>query len=545
MSEPREHRYIPKLKEQLVEGRIDRRDFLRTSTLLGLSAGAAYGFLGKVTGETFTRPAQAAKPKGGTLRLGHRVQEYDNPHTYSWSQSEITRQVCEHLTRTGHDNVTRPNLVEHWEAADDLKSWTFKLRKDVKWHSGRAFNADDMVWNLQHVLNPETGSSVLGLMAAYMMNDAGDAIWDANAIEKIDDHTVRLNTRNPQVAIPEHLFHYPLHILDPEEDGKFGVGSNGTGAFKLVDIQVGEKAVLEAAGPHWRDGPYLDKIIFVDLGDDGSAWLGALASQQVDGVYTIDIEQLDPIKALPHLNLHSVTTAQTAVARMRMTEKPFDDPKVRKALRLAVDAPRVMELAHRGLGTPAEHHHVCPIHPEYAKLPAMDRDVEAAKSLLAEAGHPDGIDVSIDCKPSPAWELSAVQAMVEQWKDANIRVAINVMPGAQYWDVWDKTPFGFTGWTHRPLGVMVLGLAYRTGVPWNESAYSNADFDATLTKAEGTLDIEERRKLTGQLETIMQEDGPIVQPLWRAVFTAYNKKVQGFAMHPTSYIFAEELAIEA
>ena len=106
-------------------------------------------------------------------------------------------------------------------------------------------------------------------------------------------------------------------------------------------------------------------------------------------------------------------------------------------------------------------------------------------------------------------------------------------------------PFGFTSWTHRPLGVMVLGLAYRAGVPWNESSYDNPEFDALLTKAEGILDVDARREVMREIETIMQEDGPIVQPLWRSVFTAMDKRVQGFQMHPTSYMFANEWAFKA
>jgi peptide/nickel transport system substrate-binding protein len=105
-------------------------------------------------------------------------------------------------------------------------------------------------------------------------------------------------------------------------------------------------------------------------------------------------------------------------------------------------------------------------------------------------------------------------------------------------------PFGFTEWTHRPLGFMVLALAYRTGVPWNESGYSNKEFDDLLSKAEGTVDVKARSEILGKLETIMQEDGPIVQPLWRSVYAAYDKRVQGFKVHPTLYIFGEELAIQ-
>ena len=417
----------------------------------------------------------------------------------------------------------------------------------MKWHSGRDFTAEDVAWNLNRVLTPEAGSSVLGLMKGYMMNDEGTALWDANAIEIVDDHTIRLNTRNPNVAIPEHLFHYPLLIINPADNGSFGVGSDGTGAFKLVEHVVAERAVLEnAQNETWYgEGPYLDRIEFMDLGDDPSAAIGALASKQVHAIDEGDIVQLDAFKAMPHVEIIPANTAQTAVARGRCDTAPFDNPKVRKAMRLAVDSPSVLQAAHGGLGSAGEHHHVSTIHPDYAELPFMARDVEAAKALLAEAGHPDGIDVEIACKKDPAWELLSVQAMVEQWKDAGIRVAINVMPSDQFWEVWDKVPFGYTAWTHRPLGFMVLGLAYRSGVPWNESAYANPEFDAKLTQAEGILDIDARREVMAELEMIMQEDGPIVQPVWRAIYCAADTRVQGYQMHPTSYIFGETIAINA
>jgi peptide/nickel transport system substrate-binding protein len=547
MTDRKEHPYLPTLRQQLVDGTCDRREFLRTATLLGLSASAAYAFVGKVTGESWVRPAKAEMPKGGVLKIGQRILDLSSPHTYSWFEETITRQVCEYLTKTGHDNVTRPYLAESWEVSDDLRTWTIYLRKDVTWHSGRPFVADDAIWNLKHALDPDTGSSMVGLMQGYMLTEVGDVmeLWDANAIEKVDDHTFRLNAKEPQLAVPEHLFHYPMLIIDPEEGGTFGAGSNGTGAFEMTEYKVGEIAVLKARKDYWGEGPYVDELRFIDLGDDPAAQISALASKQIHGLYEIRIGSLSTAKALPHVNVYEAATAQTAVARTRVTEAPFGDARVRKALRLATDSQAVLDIVMHGNGLPGEHHHVSPIHPEYAELAPMTRDVAASKALLAEAGFPDGIDLEIAANADETWEVDAVQTMVEQWREAGIRCKINVMPGSAFWDVWDKVPFGMTNWTHRPLGVMVLALAYRTGVPWNESAYSNPEFDRLLTKAEGLLDVDKRREVIAEIEKLMQEDGPIIQPIWRSVFTAYDKRVKGFRMHPTSYIFANELAIEA
>jgi peptide/nickel transport system substrate-binding protein len=542
-----EHALYAKLQEQLAEGRLDRREFVRYAALLGVSASAAYAFAGRITGQGFAPLARAdTMPKGGTLRIAMRCKPITDPHTFSWIiDSNIVRQVCGYLTRTGADNITRPDLAESWEASDDLKTWTFHIRKGVKWHDGRDFTADDVAWNLHHVLNPDTGSSVLGLMKGYMMNDDGTELWDPNAIQVVDDHTLRLNARNPAVAVPEHMFHYPMLILDPHENGAFKVGSNGTGAFKLVEYTVTEKGVLENAhNPTWYgEGPYLDKIEFLDLGDDPSAAIGALASRQVLAIDQGDSAQLAAFKAMPNVQILSVNTADTAVARGHCDLKPFDDARVRKALRMAVDSNDVLQSAQRGLGTPGEHHHVSPVHPEYYKLPAWKRDVEGAKKLLADAGYADGIDIEIACKKDPAWELLSIQAMVEQWKEADIRVKINVMPSDQFWEVWTKVPFGYTSWAHRPLGIMVLNLAYRTGVPWNESHYSNPDFDAKLTAASGILDVDKRREAMKDLETIMQQDGPITQPVFRALYTAADDKVKGYGIHPDVYLFCEKYAL--
>jgi peptide/nickel transport system substrate-binding protein len=539
------------LRADLSSNRISRREFVRFAVLLGMSASAAYAAAGLVPG---TVPASRAQqlPKGGTLRIGSRIKDIKSPHTYSWGahDSNISRQVVEYLTFTDENNVTHPYLLEKWDVSPDLKTWTLSVRKDVKWRNGKPFTADDVIWNLKRVLDPEVGSSVVGLMKGYMLEETEvggkktTKLWDANAIERVDAHTVRLNCRVPQVAVPEHLFHYPLAMLYPEENGVFGPGSMGTGPFELTTFENGKKATFKARQGYWGSAPYLDAVEFIDMSDDPAAAISALASKQVHGLVSADPVQYDALKRLPHLQLYEVPTAETAVLRFKVTEKPFNDPRVRKAMRLAVDNAAVMQIALRGLGLPGDNSHVSPAQPDYADVGMQKRDVAAAKKLLAEAGYPNGIEGELSVPADPPWNGAESLAAIEQWKEAGIRINMKVLPGQQYWDVWTKVPIGCTIWYHRPLGVMVLGLAYRSGVPWNESGYSNPEFDRILTEAEGTVDITKRKELMARLQKIMQEDGPIVQPLWRKNFTFYDKRVQGFKMHPTSYVFCNRLALQ-
>ena len=121
---------------------IDRREFLRTATLLGVAAGTAYALAG------LPAPAQAQSdlPKGGKIRIGMRVQEVKDPQTIAWVEpSNVLRNTVQYLTRTDQNNVTHPELLEKWEASEDLKTWTLTIHPDAKWRSGRPFTADDAI----------------------------------------------------------------------------------------------------------------------------------------------------------------------------------------------------------------------------------------------------------------------------------------------------------------------------------------------------------------------------------------------------------------
>src|SRR5262249_22214450 len=219
------HPAVPELQEQLRTGAIDRREFLRTITLLGVTASVAYTMVGRLTGQPLVPGVQAAGKMGGNVPCSMRVKAMTDPATFDWGEkSNQARHILEYLTITGRDNITRPYLAEAWEASADLKTWTLTLRRNVRWSNGDVFNADDVVYNITRWLDPRIGSSNLGLFDAMVTaTDTGKKDQDgkpmlsknmtSGAVEKLGDYAVRLHLSRPVLAMPENLYHYPCAIV--------------------------------------------------------------------------------------------------------------------------------------------------------------------------------------------------------------------------------------------------------------------------------------------------------------------------------------------
>jgi len=218
------------------------------------------------------------------------------------------------------------------------------------------------------------------------------------------------------------------------------------------------------------------------------------------------------------------------------------------ALKLCQDHQKILALAHFGEGLPGADFHVAPIHPAYCERPIPEYDPDRARALLAEAGYADGLTVEIAVCSDWTDVVSYAEILKEDAAAAGFNIQINTMPTSAYWDIWTEADLGITPWTHRPLGTMVLSLAYicddeGNPVPWNETRWCDDEFTALLKEAEGTLDVGERREIMCQLEEIQYERGSVGIPYWQSIWSIAHKKVQGFKGHPTQYDLFNELSL--
>jgi peptide/nickel transport system substrate-binding protein len=542
------HPAIKELKIDLDKGKLSRRDFLRYATLLGMSAAAA----SQMAGLAWPKKAFAnSVQRGGTLKVAAPIQKVTHPAQFSWiAPSQQLRQVAEYLTLTDGDNITHPYLLENWEASEDLKTWTLNLRQGIKFNNGDDFVADDVVFTLNEWLNEDVGSSLLGMIGAYL---------DPTEIEKVSDYQVKLHLKRPEIAIPEHFFHYPALVLNHRTfEGDFIKAPHGTGPYTLEEYSEGERCVIKRREDYWQKGadgdplPYMDGMEFIDMGTEMAPQIAAIRGGEVDLLDVSDIAGTDVYQALkddPNINIIPSTTAQTRVLRMRVDMKPWSDNKVRMALKHCLHREKILALAYFNQGLQGQDFHVYPKHPEYCEKPIPAYDPEKAKQLLKEAGYPDGLEVNLAVGSGWTDVVRYAEILKEDAIPAGFKINIQTMPNSQYWEKWTEVDLGITPWTHRPLGTMVLNLAYigdAEGKPvaWNETRWVDEEFSTLLEQANGTLDVEERRKIFCKLEDIQMERGSIGIAYWRNVWMVARKKVKDMKGHPNLYMLFNDVWLE-
>lgn len=499
--------YAHHLRDLRRAGRIDRREFVKWSAILGLA-------LPRVD---LARAQDATPVPGGTLRFAVDPAATIEPHQLNDDPGIGTvHQVCEMLVDTDYDGNLQPRLATGWEPVDGGKSWTVTLRQGVTFHNGQPMTADDVVASFKRLVDPNSGSSALATFD-FLTGDG---------VRKVDDFTVAFDLARAVVDFPAYLNSYQAVILPATWPGGFAENPIGTGAFKLVEFVPQQRVRYERNPNYWLPGvPYLDSVEAITLAPDNQ--VTALLGGAVDMIGNPAAMPL--VRDNPDVQTLTVGSSGHDGVFMRVDQDPFTDKRVRQAMALCMNRPDLIASVWQGLGEVANDNVFAPVFPVSVPIEQRAQDFERAKALLAEAGHPNGFAATLTTSSDTA-PLPTMAAVVQQMlQPVGIDVEIRAEPSSIYFATdWLETPFNITNWGGRATPSQYLGTAYVTGSVWNASHWSNPAFDGLVGQLDAELDLDKRKGIAQQIATIMTDEVPAIIPFFIRAATFARANVQSY-----------------
>jgi peptide/nickel transport system substrate-binding protein len=431
-----------------------------------------------------TATAAIAQPKG-TFKQAHDIGFGDSSSLDPISRGrvfQLTEKLMSRLVRVGLDGKPAGELAESWSTTADAQTWTFKLRPNVKFHNGKVMTAADVVYSISRIQDPKENSPVRATISLIDTVTAADPL------------TVVMKLKSPYAELPLVLTDYRIVVIPEGSGDTIKTTGIGTGPFKLEKFEPRGTSVLVANPDYFLGAPGVERIEVIGIAD-ANARVQALLGGQIDFLPGMTRQQRQLIERSNKHKFWQVKTGNWRGIVFHTKMKPFDDARVRLAMRMAVDRPALANLvtgpdgAVVGCDTP-----VGPAD-QYRSTRTCAQDIAGAKKLLADAGFQNGIDVDLHVSTVEGVWPTIAEAFQQQVAAAGIRVKIVSVPTDGYWNqIWMKKEAVMTRWNDRPADA-VFNEVYRSGTQWNESGFSDPAFDAILDNARRELDYDKRKAL--------------------------------------------------
>ncbi len=486
---------------------LDRRGFLRASVVAGaavslplLVAGCSSGTGG--AGGSGSRRLSIGVQGGGSSET------LDFNHVLGESDIARTSQIFEGLTYFDVDGSVKNRLAESLEPNADGSVWTIKLKKGVKFHDGSAFTAASVLASFAYILdkaNSADGASVI------------DEV-DLKNSKKRDDTTVELHLVRPNFLLPNLLGERMILMMPAgKPDWKKPVG---TGPFKFGTFALGDRSLFPRFEEYHGTAPLIEELEIISI-DDPTARLNALKSGTVDAVGQVPPEMVKTVGT--SFTLLTADSGTFPTIYTRLASKPFTDPRVPQALRLAADRQQLIDNVLFGEGA-LGNDLASPFDPYYAKdLPQREHDPEQARFLLKQAGY-DRLPLTLFTADHALGAVQSATVFASQAKEAGFDVTISKSPVTEYYDkVWLKESFATSNWGGRPL-ISWMKQAVLPGAAYPETDWDRPAFTKLVESAVANANDDDRKRLLHDAQEMLYDEGGYL--IW-----GFMKNIDATAKH--------------
>ncbi len=506
-----------------VERGMTRQDLLRRAAALGVVVTG--GSLGPLTEAAF---AETLIRRGGTFRIavsGGTTDFIDGQHIVAKSDIQRLMTGWEGLAYFDENYKIKLNLAEELRA-EKANQYLIRVRDGIEFHNGKTLTIDDVIYSIRRTKNPKL----------KLFGNAGFGAIDVRRTKKLDKRTCRLFLSRADVTLMEAFAQYFQGVVpvgyQPNAVGKGPLRYIGTGPYKVQSFTPGRESVHVKNENYWRSGqPYFDQVRIINFPDDASK-VNALLSGQIDAMTDVPFAQVPVVRRRNNLRVYTAQTGAWTPLCMRVDVAPYNDVRVRRALRLLVNRPQVVKQGLSGFGRVGNDIY-SPFDPAYAgdDFPQRRYDPDQARSLLRQAGH-DGLSIELVTTPADTGMVEGATIFAQNAKAGGVNVTVkNVDGGTFYGDQYLKWPFSADYWGTRNYLQQVAAGVLKTA-PFNETHWDKYSgyprFVSLYRQALATVNAKKRAEIIREMQRMEYQDGGNIIWGFKNLTDAYSTKVGGF-----------------
>ena len=497
---------------------LTRRELVRagaTGAVL-LGSGGLLGSLGSDAARAaLTRDLTAGAKRGGTLRVGiaggSPTDDFDMAHINGPSATVRAQAFYETVTfLDGQFRLHNDFLADEFKPNATADVWTVRLKQGVEFHNGKTATADDLLFSIRRLLNPKSGATAAGQLMAI----------DLKRTRKLDNRTVRFVLKSPQ-SFFDYLLSDIVYLVPVGYDPKKPVS---TGPWRFKSFQPARQTVLTRFENYHGTPAYADQLVMTELPDD-TARVNALISGQVDVINQVPYPNVTQLKGQSGIQVAISPTGGWNPITMRVDVAPFNDVRVRQAIRLAMNRKQAIATALYGQGAPAADTYGR-FDPSFSAAFKRDQDIDRAKSLLRQAGRTN-LKLELVTSPIAAGIVEASQVLAQNAKAAGIDITVRKVDPGTYFSRYGKWPFAIDFWVGLPY-LVVASIADGPGASVvNTTHFNDPAFNRLYGQASRTLDKNKRAEIVHAMQKIQYDRGGYIIWSFQNSVDAYSRKVGG------------------